>query len=60
MDLMKNCHGKYNLTYKLGNKSCLCSASGKLIEFDTREEAEQVKKQLENVITKISDNKGRD
>jgi Tfp pilus assembly protein PilZ len=60
MDLMKNCHGKYNLTYKLGNKSYLCSAGGIIIEFDSREEAEQVKKQIEIIMEKMSNSKGRD
>jgi hypothetical protein len=60
MDLMKNCHGKYNLTYKLGNKSYICSSGGRLIEFDSREEAEQVKKQIENIMANMSNSKGRD
>ncbi|MGE4479290.1 MAG: hypothetical protein AB7E76_09970 [Deferribacterales bacterium] len=60
MDLMKNCHGKYNLTYKLGNKSYLCSSGGRLIEFDSREEAEQVKKKIETIIERMSIDNGRE
>ncbi|ADD67329.1 hypothetical protein Dacet_0531 [Denitrovibrio acetiphilus DSM 12809] len=59
MNLLKNSYGKYNIIYKLGKKSCLCSSGGKVIEFDTRIEAEQVKKQLEDAIIKISDSNRR-
>jgi len=53
MEVIKNQNGKYNLLFKLNNKQYICSSSGNLLEFDSREDAYNIKLKLEAVLDKL-------